>query len=441
MANITDIVIDASQYTNFKTVYSEKNNIDNINGIEYRVTGTKVVDFSFPNNNEYINENGEMNIEYVEHNDNDPMPEYSFSKINNYSFPYDRIEQLIDFGTNDTIGIYGNQKSYLREENYVISGTFRAYTTEAIQDINNISVSCEITYNTYRKEIRNPDEQLILNNYSNMTLDPSFEVIRTPSNQVNKNEVDGTITTEIQTTQTALPQGTGQFLHRDPLGVFTPLFVDIKLKYFPPICELSKPRVKVEGDQTVAEIDYRINLWNGYTDVLVVEYGLFGQANFYNYHLNNATKIKFKVQGNSIETAQNEFKYGDGQYKEYELESNELMQYEINQDYTTRQSYLSSQKMLEKNKINRMIVSFDLLKCDKIVAEIIKPSDSDSESITVKRFLNTGDLIKIKDQNDNYIGQYFDDNGNVITPYFEIISYHGIWDGSFHIEVVCKQQI
>ena len=40
-----DIIIDASQYTNLQTTYSEKNNIDNIKGTEYRVTGIETIDF------------------------------------------------------------------------------------------------------------------------------------------------------------------------------------------------------------------------------------------------------------------------------------------------------------------------------------------------------------------------------------------------------------
>ena len=40
---MADIIIDATQYKNLKITYSEKNNIDNIKGTEYRVLGTEVI--------------------------------------------------------------------------------------------------------------------------------------------------------------------------------------------------------------------------------------------------------------------------------------------------------------------------------------------------------------------------------------------------------------
>ena len=172
-----------------------------------------------------------------------------------------------------------------------------------------------------------------------------------------------------------------------------------------------------------------------------MQWGLFGVYDTIDAYLDNATSIQFKVQGKSIQTEENNFKYGDGQYKEYELETNELMQYEKDQPINTRQSYITSEEMLDRTQINRMIVSFDLLDCDKIVEDILVPATETTPAVTANRYLEVGDLIKLRDQNGDFIGQYYDDTGNLVIPYFEIISYHGRWDGTFHVEIVCKQKL
>ena len=116
------------------------------------------------------------------------------------------------------------------------------------------------------------------------------------------------------------------------------------------------------------------------------------------------------------------------------------MQYEENAPYNIRQSYLSSQKILDGASKNRMIVSFDLLNCTPRQFEQ-NGTDINGVPTYETRQLKTGDLIKLKDPNNNFLGEYYDDSGNLIIPYFEIISYHGRWDGAFHAEIICKQKL
>ena len=431
--------INATQYTNLQTTYSEKNNIDNVKGVEYKVNGTDVIEFQFEDNNSIVDSNGKIEIGYVTHNDGDTTPTYSFESINGHSIP----NNAINIGNIQGKAFDGDSQGnwFIRKENYVINGTFRAYTTEVIQNIDDISVSCEITYNTYHYETHNPSEQILnISNNSSWTKDkPVYEIIRTPNNQQNTYEdAEGNIETQIQTTDTALP-GSIATIRTRIVGMFEDWYASAGT--INSIYKLSKPKIISNDENGVTvEIDYTISIWDAHNEILITQWGV-GNAHFFNYYINNATSIQFKVQANGISTTENQFKYGDGQYKEYELESNDLMQYEENQSYEDRQSYKTAQKMLDATQINRMIVSFDLLDLRKIVAETVRPADTNNEAVIINRYLNTGDLIKIKDQNDEYIGQYYDDSGNLVIPDFEIISYHGHWDGTFHVEVVCKQKL
>ena len=437
-----DIIIDASQYTNLQTTYSEKNNIDNIKGTEYRVTGIETIDFSFDANDPYIDENGLMTINYVEHNDNDPTPTYSFSGINNSAFPFDNLTWDWDNGSFSAPSLYGGDLyAYLRTENYVLSGTLKAYTSEVIQDPNSIAGSCEITYNSYHKDGSANNQIFPANIIGRSTQNPVFEIIRTPENQTNRNQdVDGQWQTETQTTEGgSIPYQQSTFTYQSPTGIA--YSYKHALEYQPALCELSTPRVTTSDSGTEVEIDYKITIWFGSSDAVYVQWGLFGVYDTIDAYLDNATSIQFKVQGKSIQTEENNFKYGDGQYKEYELETNELMQYEKDQPINTRQSYITSEEMLDRTQINRMIVSFDLLDCDKIVEDILVPATETTPAVTANRYLEVGDLIKLRDQNGDFIGQYYDDTGNLVIPYFEIISYHGRWDGTFHVEIVCKQKL
>ena len=430
--------INATQYTNLQTTYSEKNNIDNIKGVEYKVNGTEVIDFQFQAGNNMVNEDGQINIGYTEHTDTGTTPTSSFDNINGNPISSNNLR----FRQLGWRAFQGDDQGhwFLRKEDYILKGTFRAYTTEVIQDIDTISVSCELTYNTYHYETSNPSNQILtLSNYTNMSTNPTYEVMRTPSNQVNVYEdTDGNMQTQTQTTETKITSSPSNIRWR-VIGFLENGYESAG--EMPSILELSKPRIVSNDDSgVVVEIDYQISIWYAYNEILITQWGV-ANAHYFNYYLNNVTSVQFKVQANGISTTENQFKYGDGQYKEYELESNDLMQYEENQSYEDRQSYKTAQKMLDATQINRMIVSFDLLDLRKIVAETIRPADTNNEAVIINRYLNTGDLIKIKDQNDEYIGQYYDDSGNLVIPDFEIISYHGHWDGTFHVEVVCKQKL
>ena len=433
---MADIIIDATQYKNLKITYSEKNNIDNIKGTEYRVLGTEVINFDFEKGNPLVDSDGKIKINYVEHTDNMETPSTSFLDING-----NPVSDSIITPMSSSLNVPNyDTNNILRTENYILKGTFRAYTDQAIQDVDSISASATIKYNTYHKEITDPNAQFLSGkNMHNTSINPTYEFLRKPSYQENREQdSDGNWQIIEQSTETAIPSQNSYF-RRSALG-FVQIDFFSTYKNLIALNEISKPRlVNYEGG-TMVEVDYKITIWQAYNTVFVSDWAFFGSLYYYNYYLNNVTDIEFKVQANGVSTANSEFKYGDGQFKEYELETNELMQYEQNQSYETRQSYLTAQKMLDKTQLNRIIASFDLLKCDKIVEKEVGV-DTDGNPLTILSYLDTGDLIKLKDENDNFVGQYYDNNGEIVVPYFEVISRHAYWDGAYHIEIVCKQQL
>lgn len=427
-----DIIIDATQYKDLKITYSEKNNIDNVTGTEYRILGTDTVDFSFPSSNYFVDTNGKITIGYTEHTNDGETPSSSFLTLNDKAFPFEHIFTAWDAASatyNDKLAGKYDLLAYLRTEDYVLHGTFTAVTDQPIQDIDTVSVSYNITYDKYHYQSTSNDDQPILEGRYNSSLNPTYEVIRKPENKV---ESEGT-------TDIGLNGGVSTFKHTDPTGLIS-YSSEVSLRNSPPHCAVGRPKVTVTELGTVVEVEFFMSLWFAFNKIFICDWGLFGQPKYYDYELLNVLSIQFRVSADTVETSKNEFKYGDEEYREYALDTNELMQFEPTEPIEERQSYKSSQKMLDKSQINRLIVSLDLLKCDKIVKEVVKEATDNEPEITNYRYLRTGDLIKIKDQNDDYVGQYYNENGELITPYFEIISYHGRWDGTFHIELVCKQK-
>lgn len=430
-----DIIINGTEYSNLQTTYSEKNNITNIYGKEYEVNGTEVSTFDIIED-DYINANGEVIVEYYEHDDN-----IKLSNIPSNYYPIKRVGKedstlnLNNLGGSYTYDIVRLRSSlyYMRQENIYITGKFRAITKNVIVDTNNISVSYNISYNEYLEEynrvtIANPPQLFDTNNYRGTRL--LFEIIRSNNNLKNKDE-SGNVYEQL--TENRIPSEPSKYIHK----VFWITTQEVQTGDGMSICQLSKPKIiSTNEDGTTVEINYKISIWFG-SHTWDSNETVVASTNYKN-RLNTATKIKFTVQANTIKTTETDFSYGDELENQYELESNELMQYTQGQVYNTRQSYISSNKMLEKTFRHRIIVSFDLLNCVKRKFGQID-TDADGNPIYEERMLKEGDLIKIKDVNDNFIGEYYDDNGNLVIPYFEIISYHGRWDGKFHVEVICKQ--
>ena len=139
--------------------------------------------------------------------------------------------------------------------------------------------------------------------------------------------------------------------------------------------------------------------------------------------------INFKVRANTISVNENTFDYGNFDEEPYALESNEFLQYENGESVEDRMSYNVSQEIFEKTERNRMLVSFNLFRLDKL--------DWDGDGNL--RFIRSRDRIKIKDELGNYLGVYYDDSGNEIIPEFEVIRANGKWDGKFYKEIVAKQ--
>lgn len=443
-----DIIIDGTQYTNLQTTYSEKNNIDNVKGKEYRILGTEIIDFNIQQDS-YIDSSGVVEIHYADHPDGTTISTPTFTGINSVEFPYDNLR--LSFDTLEARLLWG-ANVYARKEGLVLSGSFIATTESAIQDINSIAVTCQIDYNTYHRTIdtANPNDLLInqSNLRSNSKQNPVFEMIRTMEYLQNKTENEGETTINTQTTESALDtQYITSIAGLSPLGAIdqsidlSSSLGQFKVSTTTPLSKLdTKVSVLASTEnETRVRVDYQVTIWVADTSGVSYEW-LVAKEYVYNYELLTANKLTFSVKANGISTESSDFSYGDGEYKEYQLDDNELMQYSKDQIVETKQSYKTSEKMLDQTQINRMIVSFDLLDCDKIVPVNIVNNEQTSETIGYYRYLTTGDLIKLRDQNGDFIGQYYDDSGNLVIPYFEIISYHGRWDGTFHVEIVCKQK-
>lgn len=435
---MADIIIESKDYKDLKTTYSEKNNINNVYGVEYQITDPSVTSFEILED-DYIDSNGEMIVEYYEHNDN-----YNMSTLPELPYPIKRIGKkngTANLGIKDNLVQSGSESYwqdknpyYLRQENAVIQGSFKARTKQTILDFESISASCSISYYSYVNQFSEktlfPSQMFENNNYrSNKLL---FETIRT--NQYLQKDTDNNPLESIADNR--IPSQNANF----KMQIFGIEQRNLNMSDGLSTCYLSKPRViSVDENGTTIEIDYTITVWFASNSALFNYYLILFDV-YHNRILNAVNKITFKVQANTIGTKQSDFSYGEKQENQYELETNELMQYEENAPYNIRQSYLSSQKILDGASKNRMIVSFDLLNCTPRQFEQ-NGTDINGVPTYETRQLKTGDLIKLKDPNNNFLGEYYDDSGNLIIPYFEIISYHGRWDGAFHAEIICKQKL
>ena len=183
-----------------------------------------------------------------------------------------------------------------------------------------------------------------------------------------------------------------------------------------------------KDDKYYLNVRGRQLVWNGYMNNVALN----------RFYLDIVDSVEFTFQYKGINSTEKNFKYVAENSQSfatddpYELESNELMQYTIGQPQDEKISKITAEKIFDGTNINRQIVSFDLLNVQKY--------DFDNgDGTQTRRYLTSRDLIKIKDENDNWVGEYNDEEGNSVVPYFEIIQIENIWDGSFYKRITAKQ--
>lgn len=393
---MADIVLTGKDYINFDTTYSDLNIIRNVKGEEYSINEATVSNFTILN--------GNLDFSNVE--DFSTIPNI----IGNY-LSYKKDWLWLDLFT--------------RGESVYKIGKCVARTETAIYNSNNISIIPKIKYRKYYVE---SDKFSILNgeNYKSSSL--IYEQIRQEKYAV-KNTEDN----YIFETEKTLPFNLCSANMTYALGIKVSESYPETSKQEYPISDIRI--VSVDESGTTIEFDYRMLIWRGYNSIW---HGFLGSYSNSDLHLYVVDSIEFQIQANGVDVSVNDFSYVTENSQSfatddpYELESNELMQYTVGQPQDEKISKITADKIFDGTNINRQIVSFDLLNVQKY--------DFDNgDGTKTRRYLTSRDKIKIKDENDNWVGEYNDDNGNVVVPYFEIIQIENVWDGSFYKRVTAKQ--
>jgi len=380
--------INSKDYNNLKTNYSDQNIINRLQGSEFLIDDSSSVPFDIIPNS-IINSSGVVT----------PSLPPSGNSSRNSAWAEAGWYWIL-------------RRVHGRAEGITISGSFSATINEVIYDTNNISVDYEIDYDSYYSE----DEIILDNNYlSNQFI---YNAIRNGTYLVNKDVNNNRVPQILDNSNFDINTGSvyAQFLWANKESSYR---VNLTSSI-----SINNIVVNTLTGETTVTINFRLPLWYGYN----IYKTWVTNSEFKNY-LNVLNKITFKVRANTINTTENSFDYGDFAEDPYALESNEFLQYQNGEPLEDRMSYNVSQDIFEKTERNRMLVSFNLFRLDKL----------DWDGNGNLRFIRSRDRIKIKDELGNYLGAYYDDSGNEIIPEFEVVRANGKWDGKFYKEIIAKQ--
>lgn len=391
-----DIVITGKDYVNFDTTYSDLNIIGNVKGEEYLINEARVSNFTILN--------GNLDFSNVE----------DFSTIPNITGNF--LTSKKDWYWFDL---------FTRGENIYKTGKCVARTKTAIYNSNDISIIPKIKYKKYYVE---SDKFSILNgkNYKSSKL--VYEQIRQE-----KYAVENTEDNYIFEIEKTLPFNLCSRTLTYPFNIKASISYPETSKQKYPISDIRI--VSVDESGTTIEFEYRMLIWRGYNAIWADWLGFYANNDL---HLYVADSIDFQIQTNGVDVMANEFSYISENSQSfatddpYELESNELMQYTVEQTEDEKISKITAEKIFDGTNINRQIVTFDLLNVQKYDFD-------NADGTQTRRYLTSRDLIKIKDENDNWVGEYNDEEGIAVVPYFEIIQIENIWDGSFYKRITAKQ--
>ena len=391
---MSDIIITGKDYSDLTLSNSNYNFVDNVSGEETKVEISNS-NLSFDGyENDYINDSGISEILYYGGNGlrQFPMPIISINGkdinniVNNSTTPYVMLVPYYETYTDPFLNVYK-----LRQESVLLSFDFTVKTTEILTG--NIQAKCVIDYDTYEDDT-NYFRQYIENNY-NSTNKLVYNFLR--HSEINKTSSSTNGYEGIPLSQTTYTSGNN---------------IKISFGISKPLLNITTRSIITDATGTTITFNITTDIWTGYSQY-------FNISSRNKFFLNVANKLNFTITASTINQKTREFSYGDGE-NIYELESNELLQYTDTTPTEDLLSYKISKKIMEEFESNKQVVSFTLLNC----TNRLKP----------------GDLIKIKDVNDEYLGQYYDSNGNIQISYFEVISYRPRWNGKYYAEVICRQK-
>lgn len=388
MAKSILTTLTAYDYKDLKQTYSEKNIINQTNGNEYVIdvaTTQQITDI------------------------NDKSQEIAISPLNmSYSLSAQYMEVCIR-------GIFAKQYIQGRDEaisNYI---SLSIETDEIITDTNNISVGLTIYYNKYHAD----------GDYINGTNMSSRKPVY---NQIYKSQYK--TNDSLLTATEKLPYSHSELVGRN-IAWTDRWNSGENLDMTPPANRLNVKCQKLSNDHFKITVSGWVCTWWGYNYSKADKWGQRGN----NATLLAAEKIGLTISANTVEAREIEFvysrddelDYGNAIGKNYLIESNEFMQTDENLGETYRQSYKTSKQIFDAYDQDRTIVSFTLLNCEKY-------------NVNGKyRYLQAEDLIYIKDENDEYISDELNANGEQIASVFEVIKTRPVWDGSFSMEVTCRK--
>lgn len=381
--------LTAYDYKDLEQTYSEKNIINQTNGNEY------IIDLATTKQLADINDKSQEIL---------------------IANPTERTYSLSFQSKEDCIrGIFAKQYIQARDEaisNYI---SLSIETDEIITDTNNVSVGLTLYYSKYYA-----DGDFITG--SNMS---SYKPVY---NQIYKSQYK--TNDSLLTATEKLPYSHSELVGRHI--AWTDWWNESdKLDKFPPSNRLNVKCQKLSNDHFKITVSGWVCTWWGYNYSKADKWGQRGN----NSTLLVAEKIGLTISANTVEAREIEFvysrddeqDYGNAIGKNYSIESNEFLQTDENLGETYRQSYKTSKQIFDAYDQDRTIVSFTLLNCEKYKVD------------GTYRYLQAEDLIYIKDENDEYISDELNANGEQIASIFEVIKTRPKWDGSFSMEVTCRK--
>lgn len=392
--------ITARDYLNLRQENSEKNIINQTFGDEYIIDTSQSITLE-----DLYGRDTEFNI--------DPLD----GGVN--AFPYDSQAWELRRGL-----VY--KWLGLKNEYYYHSGSFTIETDTVISDPNSIAVELTLEYDQYHIDRNtqglNPTNLISASNYnSNVS---AYEPMKIEAYKTNGE-------TRL-TAQTNLPYETSSLKVTAAIFGFEQQNSPLS-NAFPPtniMTDIKKVYVAGGGEHYQITVRYSVCTWWGKNYHETNVYATTSSAD-----LMAVKKIKFKITANKVNARNSEFtykrdvtsSYRNAIGKNYDIDSNELIQTEEETIYTNRTSYQISNEIFDAFDTDRSVVSFILLNCDKyLVGE-------------EQRYLRTEDLIYIEDENGELISDDIAANGDMVPSVFEIIKTRPIWDGTFSMEIVCRK--
>ena len=377
--------INSKDYNNLRTDYSDPNIIGRVQGSEFLIDDASVVNF-------YFDGNPSITTKTITPIYTNQITRFGEARIFLLGFPY----------------------MFARSEVFFTSGYLSAEIDEVIYDKNSISIDYEIDYDTYKTSSR-----LIDGSNYNISVS-AFSSLRNNNNLQNKDSGGNRTPQVLQNELYAHPKAVIDYAQ---FG-FSTAKIDAYANFV--LTQFNVENITVDNltGKTTVLIKYALPIWYGWNDY---REQLF--ANRLDNWLNVVRTFGIKIRANTINVVESAFDYGNLNEEPYALESNEFLQYTNGEPIEDRMSYETAQEIFEKTERNRMLVSFNLFRLDKL--------DWDGDGNL--RYIRSRDRIKIKDELGNYLGAYYDDSGNEIIPEFEIIGANGKWDGKFYKEIIAKQ--